>query len=240
MNTNEPISDELLHTYLDGELDAKSFQAVSIAMQTDPGLRLRAEKMRATKSLVQCAFANAVPPTRERPLTVKNRWFQLYGIAASFIALAICFTAGMVGYKTAPYYMDRVQATATTMDAKRLVLHIGESDPDRFAATLDYAEKVLLSRKTEDMVIEVVTNAGGIDLLRDGVSPYKARVAALMQQHQNIHFFACMNTLRNLERQGVKANLMNNVRTEKTAVDHIVNRVLEGWTYIKMDHVPAI
>lgn len=245
MSNHESISDELLYTYLDGELDNASRDSITQALQTDPGLCRRAERLQESKNLVQFAFANASPPTKIRPISANNRWFQLYGVAASFLVLALCFGAGILGYKTAPGYFQPMLAatqvaTAADMNSKRVILHIGESDPERFAATLEYAEHALNARNGNDMVIEVVTNAGGIDLLRSDTSPYREKVTALLSQHPNIHFFACMNTLRNLERQGVKTNLIGEVHTGATAVDHIVNRVLEGWTYIKMDHIPAI
>jgi intracellular sulfur oxidation DsrE/DsrF family protein len=239
MNSSETFSDEILHAYIDGELDGDTQQCIRTAMQQDSLLRERVTRLHRTKEMMRLAFAGAEPPAQRHRLPTANRRAQAYGIAASFLILALCFGMGILGYKTAPLWDPPVTASVTGSQPDRLVLHIGESDPERFAATLAYAENYLKQHAGSAMV-EVVTNAGGLDLLRPGLSPYDRKVVELMATYRNLHFFACMNSIRNLRRQGVDLELLQNVETGQTAVDHIVNRVVEGWTYVKMDHLPEV
>lgn len=239
MSGTETFSDELLHTYIDGELDEATRDSIRDAMHEDSGLRERMARLQHTKDMMRLAFAGAEPPVADRPVQAHNRWYQAYGVAASLLVLAVCFGVGVLGYHAAPLLQDKYVAAAVASQPNKLVLHIGESDPERFAATLDYAEHYLREH-ADDAAVEVVTNAGGLDLLRPGMSPYESRVMELMATYKNLHFFACMNSIRNLRRQGVDPELLRPVETGQTAVDHIVNRVMEGWTYVKMDHLPEV
>ncbi len=237
MSNSETFSDELLHTFIDGELDNVTQQSIRVAMQQDSRLQERVVRLRRTKEMVRLAFAGAEPPVQQKAIQVQNRWIQAYGVAASFLVLALCFGVGILGYKSAPLWSSQAAAVMDHQQPNKLILHIGESDPERFSATLAYAESYL-KEHAGDAMVEVVTNAGGLDLLRPGMSPYEHKVMEMMATYKNLHFFACMNSIRNLRRQGVNPELLKEVEAGQTAVDHIVNRVMEGWTYVKMDHLP--
>lgn len=240
MSTQENFSDELLHAFTDGELDHESGKLIRDTMEQDPVLRARVQSLVRTKEMVRLAFSCATPPT-QRQLPASSGWRQqITGLAASFLVLAMCFGVGVLGYRAAPLLEQTLAASETLSPSSRLVLHIGESDPERFAATLAYAERYLLENAGNEAMVEVVANAGGLDLLRQGVSPHEQKIVELMSTYDNLHFVACMNTLRNLKRQGAEPTLIRDVHTGQTAVDHIIDRVLQGWTYVRVDQLPGI
>ena len=39
---------------------------------------------------------------------------------------------------------------------------------------------------------------------------------------------------------GAEPTLIRDVHTGQTAVDHIIDRVLQGWTYVRVDQLPGI
>jgi intracellular sulfur oxidation DsrE/DsrF family protein len=88
--------------------------------------------------------------------------------------------------------------------------------------------------------VEVVANAGGVDLMRADKSPFVQRVRALQQQYSNLHFIACANAIRNLRHNGVDVSLLDGVQSGETAVDHIVDRLQHGWRYVKVSDLPGI
>jgi intracellular sulfur oxidation DsrE/DsrF family protein len=239
MNAQETFSEDLLHAFMDGELDHETTRLIRDTMKEDPVLRERVQSLMRTKEMMRLAFASAEPPGQRR-LPASTGWRQpLTGLAASILVLALCFGAGVLGYRTAPL-LETLAANAAPSPSSRLVLHIGESDPERFAATLAYAERYLAANQGNEAMVEVVANAGGIDLLRQGTSPYEQKITELISTYDNLHFVACMNTLRNLQRQGVAPDLIRDVRSDQTAVDHIVDRVMQGWTYVRVDQLPEI
>ena len=88
----------------------------------------------------------------------------------------------------------------------------------------------------DQLQVEVVANAGGVNLLRADVSPYKARVEELMRKYPNLAFLACSNTVAKLKRKlgPGRVDLIPNIRVGPTAVNEIVTRLQEGWIYIKV------
>jgi intracellular sulfur oxidation DsrE/DsrF family protein len=234
---NETWDDATLTAYIDGELDAARQNAVLAAMEHDKVLSENICSLRRTKDWMRTGFGSAMPPQRELPKR-KAPWQRLRsGLAASIVALAIGISGGLLGY----VYAERGAATqAESGDPNRIVLHIDDSDPAHFGLLLDYTENFLQENRDNGVQVEVVANSGGLDLLRATVSPYKERVEALSEKYGNLQFIACMNAIRNLKRAGGDATLINDVHAGATAVDHIVKRLQQGWTYKKIDSLSDI
>jgi intracellular sulfur oxidation DsrE/DsrF family protein len=240
MSAQPTFSDELLHSYIDGELDSLSGRQIRDAMKQDDALRVRVQALMRTKEMMRLAFSSAEPPRAPKVLVTPRAPRPVFGLVVSLLVLVMCFGVGVLGYRTAPILEQAFALQGAPSQPTRLVLHIGESDPEHFSATLAYTERYLRENAGSDTMVEVVANAGGLDLLRQGNSPHEARILELMDRHENLQFVACMNSLRNLRRQGVAPALIRDVRTDQTAVDHIIERVLQGWTYVKVDQLPEV
>ena len=122
----------------------------------------------------------------------------------------------------------------------RVVLHISESDPDQFANALEHAERIVRRDTGFNARIDVVANASGIDLMRVGVSPFEDRIRELIRTKDNVFFVACANAIRALRAEGIEPTFMSGVKTNQTAFDHIIGRVSDGWTYVKVESLPTI
>ena len=237
MKTYTDLDELTLNAYVDGQLDPEMERVVLGAMQNDPDIREQVCQLRRTKDWMRTGFADAQPDDRPVPRN-KSRFSRLgTGIAASLVAIAIGIGGGILGYVCAE--RDNVVA-AWQQDPMRIVLHIDDSEPAHFQTVLDYAENFLEENRDRGTEVEVVANSGGIDLMRSGISPYEARVKALSKQYSNLHFVACMNSLRNLRRAGINPVMFDDVHTGTTAVDHIVKRLRDGWTYRKIDSLEDI
>ncbi len=230
--------DATLSAYIDGELDAGTQNALLEAMAHDKSLSEEVCRLRRTRDWMRSGFGSAEPPQRALP-KARAHWPRLRsGLAASLMALAIGVGGGLLGYVCAEREHPAGMAQAT--DPNRIVLHIGDSDPKHFGVLLDYTEKFLNEHRNDGVKVEVVANAGGLDLLRVHGSAYEARVRAINEKYDNVQFIACMNAIRNLEKAGIDADLIQDVHTGETAVDHIVKRLREGWTYRKVDSLSDI
>lgn len=233
----ENWDDRTLTAYIDGELDEATQNAVLDAIEHDQALSARVCRLRRTKDWMRTGYGSAVPPQRDLPKHHTSRKMLRSGLAASIMALAIGLGGGVLGYLSAG---DDISTLAELADPNRIVLHIDDSDPEHFGLLLDYTENFLREHLNSDVQVEVVANAGGLDLLRIDGSPFEERVEALTSQHPNVQFIACMNAIRNLERRGVKTTLIDDVHTGETAVDHIVKRLQQGWTYQKAESLSDI
>lgn len=237
MQPNHKLDELTLNAYVDGQLDTELERAVLNAMESDAQIREQVHALRRAKDWMRSGFADAELP--QRKLIDSSGWRKrVYtGIAATFMMFAVGTGGGMLGYKLSGNTQPAVLAQE---DPSRVILHLDESDPERFAALLDYTEYLLSGNNAPGVQVEVIANAGGIDLMRAGVSPYEQRVRQLSEKYTNLHFIACANAVRNLRNSGEKAVLIDHVHAGKTAVDHIVDRLRSGWTYKKVTELPVI
>ncbi len=239
MQSQMQLDDLTLNAYVDGQLVAEQEREILAAMEHDAGVRERICRLRRAKDWMRTGFADAMPPAALEGNKPMRRSFRLGGgIAASLMALALLCGGGLFGYSIGERQPNDPQTLVQNAD--HVLLHLDKSGSENFDAVLDYAEKFLAAHAARGAEVEVVANAGGIDLMRQGGSPYAERVRALQQQYNNLHFIACANAIRNLRKQGVDVSLLRGVHGGETAVDHIVSRLQQGWRYVKVSDLPEI
>ncbi len=233
------IDEVMLDAFVDDQLDAANRQIIIQAMDTDENLRNRVYALRKTKDLMKLSFDGVTPPKVNPEIFVNPFRRQcMVRMAASIAAMAIALSAGFVGYKygtnqnMAP---EHNLAELTQQQGTRIIVHINESDPVQFETTLAYTEKFLKEHKNNGKAqIEVVANAGGIDLLREDY-PLSDKVASMMEEYDNLTFIACTNAINRLRAQGFDPTMIKTVETEKAALNHIIDRLQHGWTYVRAD-----
>ena len=77
-------------------------------------------------------------------------------------------------------------------------------------------------------------NNSGLDLLREESTFHAERIARLAARHEMLAFVACGNAIARYRSAGLDVKLVPEARVERTAVEHIVDRVRQGWTYLKI------
>ncbi|WP_297528047.1 hypothetical protein [Thiohalobacter sp.] len=232
INRTPAFSDDELHAFVDGQLDTHGRERLLAAMEADPRLREQVCELRRTKEWMHLAFGEAHPPRHggERP----RRRVRLGGVAAGLVFLAVSFFAGWHLRPVPEAGVNSVVLQDVVASRYRVVLHIAEADPGKFETVLDDAEKLLRQYREQGIKVEVLANAGGLDMLRVDVSPYAARVARMMNEYDNLTFIACSNAVKRVQERGQKALLINGTHTDSTAVEHVIQRLREGWSYIKV------
>ena len=245
MAQSDYIDDLMLAAFVDGQLDQGNCESVLAAVENDSDTRDRLYQLRRAKDLMKIGFEHVEAPAHARSAPKWGLSGRGAGIAASLLALTVGFGSGVLGYFSGERLAnDPGQPLALAITPQhhkdRVVLHISESDPKQFDAALNYIEKFLDQNQTEGSQVEVIANSGGLDLMRTDTSPVKQRVIAMMRMHDNVHFIACANGLRNLHKRGIDAPIIANIDTDKTAIDHIIGRLHAGWTYVKVDNLPEI
>lgn len=236
------VSAERLNALVDGELDRVEEAALLDAAQADPQLQRRIGELRNARELVRHAYRDVGPSSAmSRSRAVDHR----RPLLAAACALAVASGAG--GW-WAHGWQDRIEdpdllrlaqragAVAQLASPERVVLHVSSSAPDRLAGVLDDAEDMLRAARAggKDVAIEIVANGSGLDVLRvDGPAPVTARLRSLRAEFPNLTLVACAQTIERLREKGVTVRLLPEAAVASSALDEVVKRMHEGWTYVR-------
>ena len=237
MTNSNQIDEIMISAFVDNQVDVETRAAIVKAMDEDEELRDQIYQIRRAKDLIKLSYASSKPSEfRDKKFTKPFHRQCMIRIAATLSAVMIGLSAGLAGYHYGQNTMTGTSlAELTQEENQRIILHIDASDPKQFESTLAYTEKFLNQHKNNGKAqIEVVANAGGIDLLRANF-PMSEKVARIMDEHDNITFIACTNALNRLRAQGIKPAMVKDVKTELAALTHIIERMNSGWSYIKAD-----
>jgi len=219
---------ESLNALADGELGRQEREALLERIALDDDLGRALCDIQRTKDFVRLAYPEVeVAPERAEPRQA-GRWWQ----AAAAVLLFVAGTGtGMLLDRqvgtTEPFALSQV---APVPD--KIVLYIGESDHGKFDRVLDEAESYLKTHATAGAEVNIVTSAGGIDMLRTGVTPVAQRISALAAEYGALNFIACNTTISRLRDKGEDVGLVREAKVAPSAVQFVVGRLQEGWGYL--------
>lgn len=235
------FSDEMINAFADGELQGSEKIEFEAALQIDNELRDSLDSVLELKSQLRSAYAQVVVPA-----SVPHNSMNYKAVLFSCLLL-LAFSGGWICSDMfpgqAPYagwgkqFVDQDMHQLTGADHPgRYILHIGDHDTQKFQSILDTAENLMVKYQNEMHLVEleVIANASGLDLFRDGESPFAQRVKLLSKKYPNIKFIACSNAVERLRERGIEPNLINAIHQGPTALDQVVKRMNDGWTYIKI------
>lgn len=228
MNRDERISDEQLSAFTDGELETDEENRIFSLTEECPELDGRLCQQRKLKELVQHAYRDVPRPRRgDGQRGVRSGPLGLAAAAVLLLALGAAggwFAARTVDGPTA----STVAAVPASQDT--WLLHVASADPARMQLALDRAEELMTAGvSSAQRRVEIVANEGGLDLLRSDRTPFADRIRALAEQ--DVLFFACSRAIDRLEEQGVRVVLVPEADTRYSALDRVVMRLQDGWTY---------
>lgn len=235
-----PVSDDTLHAFVDGELDLADREALLARMQTDPELAQRVCAVRRLRDMVRLAYA--APPAASARAAGLRRPFARRCALGCLVLFAGLVAGWMLRGELpaivagAPDAAARASNLAQRADPDRVLLHIDSAAPDKMLSALDRAERLLVDaeRAGRKVEVEVIANSHGLALLRAGYSPYAERIARMQQRHANVQWVACSQTIARIAGAGEKVELLPAARTAPTAIGEIVTRLQQGWTYIRV------
>ena len=253
--SSKELSDERLNAFIDGELDTLEKTDIFEALNNNDGLRQQACELRQLSELFRHAYES--PPGIEKYRKSDTRragpWQRA---AAAVLLVGLGATLGWFGHQPlqqpaadsmSAMYWDEHNAFQNTdlnqvtsgQHNKKVIVHLNTSSAARFEKALATAEQLMKTYSDSDMgaEIEVVANASAIKMLRTGYSPYADRVRELQDRYLNLTFLACkdaMDHVRELEDLENDVTLLPDVDVTPSALEHILNRLSEGWVYLNV------
>lgn len=242
LNDNN-ISDEFLNSFVDNQLDATEKMQAYETIRQDDKLKAQVCELRSLKDLIQQSYAQ--PPVPKKTAAAHS-WppiRYLHPLAACLLIfvggasgwLTHAWLTGERHHDTVSLLQDSQQYDAIAQ-TRKVIFHIGSSDRAKFKAALDETENLLDSykRANKQLQVEVITNKGGVDLLRMDASTYKQRIALMQAKFPNLHFLACGQTIKKLHGKGKYVQLLPHAEIASSASEQINKRLAEGWDYVKI------
>lgn len=250
MNTS--VSSEMLNAYIDNELDQKEAYNVESEIKKDPELQKQLDDFQQLKLKVQASYASIRPPVRHNQKVAPTSWLPT-AVAAS-LTLVVGISSGWYGHQyldgdalfdgalsnvnkdTSADNLLGVKLQPLNAQDDKIIIHLAQNDRQLFDKALAKAEALLarFDALEQNGSIQILANSYGMDLMRKEKSPYKERITNMMQQHDNIQFVACSNTIKRLESNGVNVDLIDGVEVHGPVINEIVTHMQDGWTYIKI------
>ena len=237
MNSRQPLSDEYLNAFADGEFSPLERAQAIERISGDPLLKKQVCELNMLKEMVRTSYrgpAGAVPETG----TGKRGTAVRYGLAACCLivlgVMAGWLSRGLIAVEDPDLRIASLQDVMA--DSDRVVVHLDTASPVRFERALDRTEQLLAVAQYEGRTIQLhlAANSHGVDLFRTSTSPFAGRIHDMQARYPNLTFIACGQTIRRLQDGKQDARLLPEVRVVPAVFDEVVNSLKTGWTYIKV------
>lgn len=240
-------SNEIINAFIDSELDGIEKEDFKKAMSEDKLLSDRVNELCELKQSIHLSYSDINESANTSGSAINrnhNRLYKYSSVAMIFLSIGLFFGWACHATITQSLNLTNSQqqingvklSPVSLQQSNRIILHVASSKPEKMEATLNKIEKILSEYQQNQLPfeLEIIANAGGIDLLRKDTSPYKEKIEAIMQANNNVSFIACSNTLEKLKNLGIKPDLIANTKSNFTAVEKIVGRLQQGWVYLKV------
>lgn len=211
--------------FADGQLSREEVEDTFCALREDPGFRREVDEIQDLKALMKQAYPlsdGTSARAGERKAHAARRLVWPAAVMLAFV-LGLMFPVKETGN-------GRMAVVAAGNTQSPVILHVPDGDKANWADALDIAEAF----GNRHVKVEVLANSSGLDLLSASRSPYAKRIRALVDKYPGLAFIACGVGLEKLRKQGVDTKLLEGVATAPSAVEHVAEKVSEGWHYIKL------
>lgn len=242
------MDSELLNAYLDGELSADLAKTLEKTLAQNPAQQTHLDELRRARLLAQCAMQKRQLQQDQavHRVETKRRWSYVQALVASAL-VAVGYLVGhglrapnppteLQSYLSSGSLLIQPTVLNTNQDMKA-IYHISTADPDKLRGALDEIEILLsaFAKSDRTLHLEIIANAEGLNLLRADTSPVSERVQSMQEDYKNVKFLACGKTIERLQ---LKNNiqtvpLLPGVTVAPSALDQIILRMQNGWSYIR-------
>jgi hypothetical protein len=119
---------------------------------------------------------------------------------------------------------------------RNIVMHVNVADPVLLNLVLNNLENILehYTKRDNRVAIRVVCHGPGLHLLRKDTSPVMDRIENMIDNTQQLAFYACSNTLgRVTKAEGKAPELLEAAILVPAGLPEIIELQRQGWIYLK-------
>ena len=151
-------------------------------------------------------------------------------IAVSALAFAVVVNPARAGSQAGGANAEGAQkADVAKREAKyRLVLHVAGNNPQEWKIALNNALLFQKNLGADKTAIELVANGPGLHMLK---AESAAAAGVTQALDHNIDIVACGQTMKAMKL--TQADLIGGVRVVPGGLIEIVNRQMQGWSYVR-------
>ena len=261
MSENGIFSDEYLNAFVDDQLALDERGRLYSQINTDETTHRRVCDLRMLQDLVRMAYKDLPPAPDNTPSQDTRRaqhWPRFSASAAAVLGVLVLAgglqqdtgSAGLVSAVAAGQAAIALQAHATAAGPAartagttvadsgviKVLFSLNSGSPAHMKEVLDETQNLLnrYQRKHQKARVEVIANGNGLNLLLAGRSPYPARVVSMLKKYRNLQFAACMNTINQLDSEGIRTTLLPGTTVIDSGVAQIIRLQRRGWVYIQV------
>lgn len=210
-----------IHKYIDGEISAVEKQEFEKELDSDPALRQELCYFQSQKQELLQDYLSLKP---SRPNLKPAKSNLALGRLAASLLLGFILGLGSLWLASADF--------SSPLDSSRsFVVHLDTNDKDKLYSTLKKAEFLL--QTNPETQVQIVANHEGIELF-NADNATSDEVLRLLSQYHHLEMLACRRTVERAEKEQGEVNLLPKVRIDEPAVDEVVKKMKQGWTYIKI------
>lgn len=228
MNRQEMKMDERLNALADGELNAAESEELLELIEQDPDLRGELCDIHRIKDMLHYAY----PEEPKKSAVLKPTARKTLGMVAATVIFSLGTILGITITREVPQISSFALSQVASQQPDKVVLYINKSDPAKFREALTKAEHLLKVKGDQAVEVNIVASAGGIDMLQKRGSPIQDQVKTLASQYASLQFIACNNTISRKKLEGQPVDLIREAQVAPSAVEFIVGRLQEGWSYV--------
>ncbi len=242
---NKKYSDEYLNAFIDDELDTSEKTEILSEVRHDSELSQRVCQLQKLHNLVQLSYESIEVPERHKNKNSAVAKSRFKWLAAASLFLAIGSLTGWVSHQQFGTTKTSLAEIAHVTQLKpadekselwKVMLHVSTDDPNRLNIILNETEALLKSyaESSRKLELEILTNNKGMTLVTDNGEPYSKRLRKLQSKYQNLVLMACGETLKRISATHKQLPLLPKTSVVSSALNQIVKRKKEGWTYIRI------
>jgi hypothetical protein len=237
MNTSDQfagISEERLNSLIDGQLVDEERQEILAALENNKDLADRVCELQRVKQMTRLAY-ETIPAPYPHEMPPQHHWWSRAVAAVAVFALGLMLGLSDLRNLIVPESAWQ-QAETRTTTSTRVLVHLTSSNSEAGLSTLTNLEQMLQNYRAsgEQVQVEVIANGHGINLLRQGTTPFGELIARLSDEYDNLSFAACKSTIDQIQiTEGSEIELIPEARLIDSGVVEVIERQKQGWTYIR-------
>lgn len=238
MNKDDNISFDELNYLIDGQISQSERARVLDKLKKDDDLSKTLCELQRNDEFVSLSYAQ-IPEPKYNPYhaATRKKGRNFSAIAASLlIVLSASISWQINSYVSSnkvPDIMSLTELGNYIPNSKKVLIHVSEMNDESIKSALDKTE-VLLNKNKDNIQVEIIANENGLALLRN-TSPYANRIKSLSNNFHNLKFKACgiaMNVAK--LKEGKDVELLPEAEKVPAALDEILKRLKERWSYFKV------